>query len=223
MNTACHLIDYSLETALPDDASQALFSNPSLNTETLFDNDKKLTYPSSVSRLEMSSSPLVEYSMTSEDAPIGKARHLSPFDVLAESAPSVNDASHIQEHTGVLPQVSPRSTSRRLEECPCVGCVWDMYLRVHETGCLRDADSKYSCNIGHSYRTFRGEAELIRHSRSFHCLKSEIFPCDFPGCKFGGSSGFKRKDKLRSHQKNIHLGNALPRQTLRAIKARPST
>lgn len=67
---------------------------------------------------------------------------------------------------------------------------------------------KYKCaeeDCGHLTKQFR---DLKRHYRAKHCTKIPEFPCDALGCKFGGENGFHRRDKLASHYKNIHQGQA---------------
>ncbi|KAL9112907.1 MAG: hypothetical protein Q9187_007699 [Circinaria calcarea] len=61
-------------------------------------------------------------------------------------------------------------------------------------------------------------SDFLRHYKSNHCSRPQKFPCDVIGCKYGGDNGFPRKDKLTSHKRNVHQGNAAPRKQPRAIK-----
>lgn len=51
--------------------------------------------------------------------------------------------------------------------------------------------------------------DLIRHYTVRHCTKPKQFACPVPWCKYSGDNGFARKDKLRSHQRNVHQGDAM--------------
>lgn len=51
--------------------------------------------------------------------------------------------------------------------------------------------------------------DLIRHNTVRHCTKPKQFACPVPWCKYSGDNGFARKDKLRSHQRNVHQGDAM--------------
>jgi len=66
----------------------------------------------------------------------------------------------------------------------------------------------YKCaetDCGHLTKQWR---DLKRHYRAKHCTQTPDFPCDVLGCKFGGKNGFHRKDKLASHYKSMHQGQA---------------
>ena len=57
------------------------------------------------------------------------------------------------------------------------------------------------CDFKAAYFDF---TDLIRHHKVKHCKNPEIFPCPVLDCKRSGANGFKRKDKLLSHQRNVH-------------------
>ncbi len=62
--------------------------------------------------------------------------------------------------------------------------------------------------------------DLIRHCTVRHCTKPKQFSCPVPWCKYSGDNGFARKDRLRSHQRNVHQGfvTSIPSSTLRPIQ-----
>ena len=84
-------------------------------------------------------------------------------------------------------------------------------------------DGKYTCDDGDCKRAFSRSVDFFRHSNDVHCKCAQKFPCDVFGCKYGGDNGFRRKDKLTSHKRNVHDGKAtvasgrLPR----SIKPKP--
>ena len=61
--------------------------------------------------------------------------------------------------------------------------------------------------------------ELRRHYKK-HCTSpnKEQFPCPVSWCKYSGTNGFLRKDKLQSHYRNIHEGKPGPFKAGRVIK-----
>lgn len=76
---------------------------------------------------------------------------------------------------------------------------------------------QYICQIESCKSTFQRPNDMVRHYRSQHCTRREKYPCNVIGCKYTGDNGFARKDKLRSHYKNVHEGQALPGRSLRTI------
>ncbi|MCJ1247757.1 hypothetical protein MMC30_004972 [Trapelia coarctata] len=90
----------------------------------------------------------------------------------------------------------------------------------HYKAHFEDEQGQYRCKVSNCNTTVGRWGELTRHYR-FHCLKPQIFPCDVIGCKYGGANGFKRKDKLLSHKRNVHDGKAAPDQLLRKRKLAP--
>ena len=76
---------------------------------------------------------------------------------------------------------------------------------------------RYVCQIENCKSTFQRPNDMVRHYRSQHCTRREKYPCNVIGCKYSGDNGFARKDKLRSHYKNVHKGQALPGRSLRTI------
>ena len=59
-------------------------------------------------------------------------------------------------------------------------------------------------------------SELRRHTRSKHCLVAPVHYCPEIHCKYH-VQGFKRRDKLLSHIRNIHQGAVRPGIANRAI------
>ncbi|KAJ9643465.1 hypothetical protein H2201_008041 [Coniosporium apollinis] len=59
--------------------------------------------------------------------------------------------------------------------------------------------------------SFKRAADLVRHRSSMHGENVIMFDCDFPGCNRRGASGFKRKDHLNEHKRNVH-GLTIPKR-----------
>ena len=72
----------------------------------------------------------------------------------------------------------------------------DHYLEVDS--------STWHCKEWDCKFTTKRFTDLMRHSTVKHCKTVTKFPCPVPYCKYSGDNGFARKDKLRSHQKNVH-------------------
>ena len=62
--------------------------------------------------------------------------------------------------------------------------------------------------------------DLVRHYTVKHCTNPKKFqyPCPVVWCKYSGSNGFARKDKLKSHYKNVHEGKPGPAKAGRVVK-----
>lgn len=79
----------------------------------------------------------------------------------------------------------------------------------------------YKCTAQYCPRAgkpFKRLPDLIRHCKGAHCKRPEKFPCQVIGCKYSGDRGFTRKDKLKSHVKNIHDGEFVPGKAMRKIQ-----
>jgi len=104
----------------------------------------------------------------------------------------------------------------------CVGYRPRPYILLSHEKTHFDHHGRCKCaetDCGHSTKQFR---DLIRHYRAKHCTKTPEFPCDVLGCKFGGENGFHRKDKLTSHYKNMHQGQAVSMARCRNILPAPA-
>ena len=91
-------------------------------------------------------------------------------------------------------------------------------LCYHEI-CHYVTRDKYKC-LEQDCRTVTKEFhELKRHYKK-HCTNpnKEMFSCPVSWCKYSGTNGFLRKDKLKSHYRNIHEGKAGPVKAGRVIK-----
>ncbi|KAI4136884.1 MAG: hypothetical protein LQ341_005387 [Variospora aurantia] len=78
----------------------------------------------------------------------------------------------------------------------------------------------YRCDAPGCTHACKRFADLERHTSTSHCLNAEQFPCSFPGCIRGGTNGFLRKDKLKSHFENVHRGVGIPPKQPRALAPR---
>ncbi|KAK3168246.1 hypothetical protein OEA41_004692 [Lepraria neglecta] len=86
----------------------------------------------------------------------------------------------------------------------------------HEKNHFRKA-GKYVCTEKNCQTATAKFADLKRHYSSRHCINKTKYPCSVIGCKYGGENGFPRKDKLKSHWKNMHeKKDGLPGQRFHA-------
>lgn len=97
--------------------------------------------------------------------------------------------------------------------------VYDAYPKFaeHERthfGKLRD----YHCLEKGCQLKTKKFADLRRHYTVRHCTNAMKYPCPILGCKYGGDNGFTRKDKLQSHQRNVHQGKVVLGKAFRPIK-----
>ena len=78
---------------------------------------------------------------------------------------------------------------------------------------------QYKCLEKDCQTVIQNFYELKRHYKK-HCTSpdKEIFSCPVLSCKYSGKNGFSRKDKLKSHYKNIHEGKPGPLKAGRVIK-----
>lgn len=95
-------------------------------------------------------------------------------------------------------------------ETPCrvLGCneaYWYWVVTKHEKSHFIKA-GKYACLEEDCHTTVAKWGDLKRHYKSRHCTRTTKYPCLVIGCKYGGDNGFPRKDKLKSHFKNVHEG-----------------
>lgn len=99
---------------------------------------------------------------------------------------------------------------------------WCLLRSEHEKNHYRHA-GKYICSEGHCSTLTKSWSDLLRHYGSRHCTRAKRFPCPVPYCKYSGDNGFARKDKLKSHQKNVHKGfvPSAARQGLQPILPAP--
>lgn len=79
---------------------------------------------------------------------------------------------------------------------------------------------KYTCLEQSCPVVTKNFGDLKRHDKAKHCTNpnKEQYPCPVLWCKYSGSNGFARKDKLKSHYKNIHEGKSAPAKAGRVIK-----
>lgn len=92
-------------------------------------------------------------------------------------------------------------------------------LRNHEVGHYGQP-GKYTCLEQTCHTITKSFGDLKRHDKAKHCTnpEKEQFPCPVLWCKYSGNNGFARKDKLKSHYKNIHEGKSGPGKANRVLK-----
>ena len=147
--------------------------------------------------------------------------------------------------SSVGPNRSGISNIMSVQECFCMACLsvgvpqnWEEGMLCRFPDCV-STTSTYGDYITHERDHFHQSGsplfvcleehctfdskrwpDLIRHYKVRHCKKPREFPCPVPWCKFSGSNGFARKDKMTSHYNNIHRsGLTAPRKAFRVIKA----
>lgn len=126
--------------------------------------------------------------------------------------------------------------------CHFASCSWVKILRDHVWLRCLDYD-KYFIHVKTHYRQepnnqctpfvcpvepcrFKSKrwSDLSRHTTAKHCDNPAKFACSVIGCKYNGEgNGFTRKDKLIAHYKNMHHGQKVPGQAVRAIKPAPAS
>ena len=128
------------------------------------------------------------------------------------------------------------------QQCACMSCLkvcsnvwfWDQNHKCRFPGCQTSTylvclkpekshygqSGKYACLEQNCQAVTKNFGDLKRHDKAKHCTKpdKEQFPCPVIWCKYSGNNGFARKDKLKSHYKNIHEGKPGPVKTGRVIK-----
>ena len=79
---------------------------------------------------------------------------------------------------------------------------------------------KYTCLELDCQVVTKQFGDLRRHYKAKHCTNpnKEQFPCPLVWCKYSGNNGFARKDKLKSHYRNIHEGKPGPAKAGRVLK-----
>ena len=90
---------------------------------------------------------------------------------------------------------------------------------VHER-CHYGQSGKYTCLEQNCQVVTKNFGDLRRHDKAKHCTNpnKEQFPCSVVWCKYSGDNGFARKDKLKSHYRNIHEGKPGPAKAGRVLK-----
>ena len=63
-------------------------------------------------------------------------------------------------------------------------------------------DARHICPQPDCMKSFHRASDLKRHSLKHE--ESKPFNCEVHGCKYNGERGFYRRDKLLSHQRNVH-------------------
>ena len=106
------------------------------------------------------------------------------------------------------------------DKCHFPGCHsplrnWENYIHVQHYR----QNGKYTCLEQDCPTVTKQFSELKRHYKK-HCTSPDKkqFPCPVLWCKYSGTNGFLRKDKLQSHYRNIHEGKPGPVKGGRVIK-----
>ena len=109
-----------------------------------------------------------------------------------------------------IPFVKGQGRKCRFPGCLTFPDIFDIpKFFVHER-CHYGQSGKYTCLELDCQVVTKHFGDLRRHYKAKHCTNpnKEQFPCPVVWCKYSGDNGFARKDKLKSHYKNIHEGKA---------------
>ncbi len=83
----------------------------------------------------------------------------------------------------------------------------------------KDSQISFYCHVESCRFRSKRWPDLLRHTNAKHCNNPTKFPCSVIGCKYNGEgNGFIRYDKLKPHYKNMHQGQKVPGQAVRAIE-----
>ena len=115
----------------------------------------------------------------------------------------------------------------RFAGCSYMSIWWDGYRNAHEKRHYRQGSlnslNTFDCPVQNCRFSSKRWADLHRHTTAKHCSNPTMFACSVIGCKYyGEGNGFIRKDKLMDHYKNVHKGQKLHGQPVRAIKPAPA-
>ncbi|MCJ1457082.1 hypothetical protein MMC28_007448 [Mycoblastus sanguinarius] len=153
------------------------------------------------------------------------------------------------DSASTIAQPIRQSTSGLQKECTCPFCRFDKYWKrpmsvlsmenfvCDINGCKEKLGWFHGPIMSHIVEHFTGKGnftciadnckfatkrwvDTTRHHKVKHCMAPNKFFCSEIGCKYS-EIGFARKDKLKSHQDNVHKGMLRPGQAGRAI--RPKT
>ena len=155
----------------------------------------------------------------------------------------VRTVTPTQEALRPLDPDLPNGSSSQ-KDCTCINCLGigigdDRYpvkakeYKCHFPGCLSNTSYYFHCERGHygqpkEYTCLEQNCQVVtryfgdlkRHYKAKHCTNpnKEQFPCPVVWCKYSGNNGFARKDKLKSHYRNIHEGKPGPAKAGRVLK-----
>ena len=93
----------------------------------------------------------------------------------------------------------------RFTDCGKTTATFD-FLEKHEKRHFLH-EGGYKCNASNCTRSCKRFTDLTRHVTSVHCKNPQKFPCPMFWCRHSGENGFTRKDKMKSHYKEVHEGN----------------
>ncbi|MCJ1457080.1 hypothetical protein MMC28_007446 [Mycoblastus sanguinarius] len=161
--------------------------------------------------------------------------------------PKPAQAARVTDSNATLLNPYHPSSDEPSHECSCVSCLsvgvtqdWREGMCCRFPGCVystnihsdhitherehfhEPSDTLVHCVEHHCHFTTKRWPDPLRHYTVRHCTSPQKlqYACPVPWCKYSGTRGFARKDKLKSHYKNMHEGKntlATPNRDLRAI------
>ena len=122
-------------------------------------------------------------------------------------------------NVGTNPPYQSKGLTCRFPSCQKTSILCHSDLRAHERRHYGQA-GKYTCLEQDCHTITKHFGDLRRHYKTKHCISAEKehYACPISWCKYSGNNGFARKDKLKSHYKNIHEGKPGLAKASRVIK-----
>ena len=111
----------------------------------------------------------------------------------------------------------------RVEECTFTTDNHGDYITHERDHYFDSSNGRFRCTEHHCKFATKRWPDLVRHSTVRHCLTPRKFQCPVPYCKYRGDKGFIRKDKLRSHMKNVHKDEITSKSAGKFREIRPAT
>lgn len=142
------------------------------------------------------------------------------------SSPSLNTPALVDRAVDEALPSQPSSDICACISCTCSASDFSERLNLQRRLCspsrlpgsLHGGD--YRCDVqGCEFHSSHWDC-LLRHCSSKHCKNPQRFYCSEPDCKYSSGLGFTRKDKLKSHYKNVHEGRRFT-QAVRTLRPAP--
>ena len=172
-------------------------------------------------------------SQTMTTSSFGEARTVTPTQETSWSLdPDLPNDSSSQKHCTCIscleigvdwfsaPYVADKGIKCRFPGCLTIlNNLYPTKFYVHER-CHYGQSGKYTCLEQNCEVVTKNFGDLRRHDKAKHCTNpnKEQFSCPVVWCKYSGNNGFPRKDKLKSHYRNIHEGKPGPAKAGRVLK-----